>query len=143
MSIPSPLSVRQTQEKLQKLEAEQRIQQEESESKKPLSSFPNPERQGGSNGAILSVQGHSLVQVIFTYMTYLQCECGERFESLDEAKSHLRRVSHTKKPFVRKPHLTQRPLAGNKELQKLRDSLPQNKRQNHKGGRPPKHPKKS
>lgn len=44
----------------------------------------------------------------------------------------------TKKPYEPKPHLTQKPLSGNEALMALRDSLPQDKRQNHKGGRPPK-----
>lgn len=39
-------------------------------------------------------------------------------------------VPPSKKPFVLRPHLTQR-LSQNEELQKLRDSLPQNRRQNH------------
>ena len=48
-----------------------------------------------------------------------------------------------KKPFIRKPHLTTRPFAESDEMKALRDSLPQNRRQNHKGGRPPKHAKKA
>ncbi len=46
-----------------------------------------------------------------------------------------------KKPFVRKPHLTQRPLIANEQLRALRDSLPQNREQNHRGGKPPRFPK--
>lgn len=38
----------------------------------------------------------------------------------------------TKKSFSRAPHLMQKPLADNEALRALRDSLPQNKKQNHK-----------
>lgn len=34
-------------------------------------------------------------------------------------------VPSPKKPFVRKPHLTERPFAQNSELKKLRESMPE------------------
>lgn len=43
-----------------------------------------------------------------------------------------------KKDFVLEPRLTHRPLVDSEALKALRDSIPQNKNQNHKGGRPPK-----
>lgn len=47
-----------------------------------------------------------------------------------------------KTPFIRKPHLTNRPFQNNEQLEAIKMTLPQNKKQNHKGGRPPKHPRK-
>lgn len=50
-------------------------------------------------------------------------------------------TSSPKKVYVRKPHLTDRPLSHNPELEALKEKLESNKRQNHKGGRPPRHAK--
>lgn len=67
---------------------------------------------------------HAIHQNIATGIFW--CDC-EQFRSHIEqdATYHMEQHAPKKKPFVRKPHLTDRPLAGNEALQALRDSLPE------------------
>ena len=54
--------------------------------------------------------------------------------SASSAKEKAPRTSSNspKRGFVRPEHLTQRPFKDNEQLQKLKDTLPQNRKQNHK-----------
>lgn len=55
-------------------------------------------------------------------------------KSASSAKEKAPRASSNspKREFVRPEHLTQRPFKDNEQLQKLKDTLPQNRKQNHK-----------
>ena len=61
-------------------------------------------------------------------------EGSDSSKSASSAKEKAPRASSNspKREFVRPEHLTQRPFKDNEQLQKLKDTLPQNRKQNHK-----------
>lgn len=72
------------------------------------------------HGEIRFPKGHTVTVVEFSWGIEATCECGEVFTQPELLEKHLK---SKKVPFKPKPHLTSRPLAGNEELQKLKDSL--------------------
>lgn len=69
---------------------------------------------------------HAIHQNIKTGVFW--CDC-EGFKSNNEADANYHMMQNSpkmaKKPYIRKPHLTDRPLADNEALKALRDSLPE------------------
>ena len=61
-------------------------------------------------------------------------EVSDSSKSASSAKEKAPRdgSNSPKREYVRPEHLTQRPFKDNEQLQKLKDTLPQNRKQNHK-----------
>ena len=142
MTIPTPsdFAKLQTQRKQQESEREKLINSveenlEKAERKKHSNTVAkNRKRFGGgeSRGSHLSRKGKGPA-------TSSKSEKSDRTSTRNPSstkpstpqKQQESATEPTKKPFVRKPHLTQR-LSGNEELRKFRDSLPQSPEKNKK-----------
>lgn len=87
-----------------------------------------PKKSGTSTSGITE---HAIHQNIKTGIFW--CDC-DGFKSHNEADANYHMMQNSpkmaKKPYIRKPHLTDRPLANNEALQALRDSLPEAKKYN-------------
>lgn len=102
------------------------VSKEVSENIRPSRPNRKPKKSETSTSGTIE---HAIHQNIKTGIFWCDCD-GFKSHNEADARHHMEQNTPKKKPYIRKPHLTDRPLAGNEALQALRDSLPEAEKYN-------------